>query len=140
MVILKNVSLDNKAIVTAFSKLQETYLGQDAGTRVGVFIRKLLQLEDAYKKEKENIIQKFTVKGEDGKPLMKKDEDGKIVGYEWTSESEANEAIKTLALTDNIIEVRPFLSFELKNAELTPVQWEAITPFIADPTNLHPMV
>ena len=140
MVVLKNMDLDSKELVTAFSKLMGCSMSMDAAYKVKKYFDKMQQLDKAYRAEQKALVEKWTDKEEDGKPKMKKDDKDVVIGYDWIDESEANNAFKELAMKEHNLEIKPLLSFELKNVELTPVQWEAITPFIADPSNIHPMV
>jgi hypothetical protein len=146
MIKLTNMFFENHEAIGALIKVGEYPLSHDGYYKHGYYWNKLSQHQRAYMKEREAIIAKFTEKDEKGKPVKRMEavtkEDGtpvlngdgtpamKSIGYVWTDETAANEAIKVLLQQEITIEQNKVLPSDWGKVELLPQQWEALSPFV----------
>jgi hypothetical protein len=130
--IVSYMQLNNQKLVKAFNEIKEQKLPIVAAYRIGKIGDKLDSAVDEFKQKYAELMKEAAEKDEDGKPVFKKDEEGKILGYKIKEElvQETNKKYLELLKTEIEIGVKPVEAEDLQKAMISAETLMALEPFI----------
>jgi hypothetical protein len=137
MIKLNYMIFRNEPFKGAMIKIQNSDISHDAHYKVKRYMDEFKKHGNLLDEGTKSILNKYCALDGKGVPIISdKEVDGKLVkGYEWLDETAANEEFKKLYETEFVIEQNKLFSHDINNARMTPMEWEAVAPFLYDPSN-----
>ena len=122
----------NQHLMQAFMKLQQSPVPISTGKLIMEIGKKLDEEIQKSDKTRQEILLKYCKKDEAGKPVLKEG------NYDILEESKGAFQVDMTALFESDIEISlpKIVEKDLQHARLSPVEWEALTPFLGSASGL----
>ena len=131
MITLKYADINNADLVAAFKTIQKQNLPLKVSYRINKIADKIDQEIRSFTVTYSEFLRDHCAKNEDGSPVFKLNEEGKMIGYEMNGAEETKTKEKALFQKEFSIEVNQIDVSDIDGINIAPETLHHLSPFIS---------